>query len=685
MRTGIGVLLSLVTVLLLVWTTSALGQTADPKIVAMSPHKLEEQELTTNVSSGLPVVPKGSVAYFRAEDMDGEPLISALWEILASPSGSSATIAGPTDSSTTFTPDTTGQYQIRLTVTTASGSDDSTFVITAGKYAGIGDIGGATPDFAKGQCAACHAGAVDDKVGDWETTGHATIFRGGIDGVVSSHYASYCIGCHTTGFDDGATATNDGFDDVMVQVGWTFPDTLQESNSVDLETNFPDLAQLGVIGCENCHGPGTEHKGAVDKTAKSLDVGVCAQCHDEPWRHNIVSMWENSTHAELIGFPATRSSCEDCHAGSGFVKGFKDPSEAEGVPFENNLTCASCHDPHSDANEHLLRTVTADSLNDGTPITLGGLGQLCMNCHKSRRDAETYAVEYHDHFGPHHSLQADMYLGANAIEFGYDIGSSTHKFAVEDGCVGCHMYATPDTGQVGRDRIGGHSFAPHWDNDTPEDPSDDVENVAACADCHGPISSFDDIIASADYDNDGTVEGVQSEIHGMLTTLALLLPPIGVDEVEVDTTFTVTQLQTAYNYFFVEEDGSFGVHNAKYAFGLLEYTIGVLTGVEPVDEETIPLTYALNQNYPNPFNPSTEIRFSLPTTSWAKIEIYSVSGRKVATLAEGRYAPGTYKVKWNGTNDAGNPAASGMYMYRIEARGEPSGGFTMTKKMVLLK
>ncbi len=157
-----------------------------------------------------------------------------------------------------------------------------------------------------------------------------------------------------------------------------------------------------------------------------------------------------------------------------------------------------------------------------------------------------------------------------------------------------------------------------------------------------------------------------------------------VDDVEVDTTFSVTQLQTAFNYFFVLEDKSKGVHNTKYAVGLLNTSIGMLTGVKPVDE-TVPAEYALKQNYPNPFNPSTEIQFSLPTTSQTKLEIYSVAGEKVKTLVDGRYVPGTYKVTWNGTNDLGNPVASGMYLYRIDARGEPSGNFTMIKKMVLVK
>lgn len=690
MRTRIGVLLGLVAVLFLVWTTSTVGQTAKIKIEAMSPHKLEQQGLTTNVSSGLPVVPKGTVVYLSAEEMTGQAVNNCSWEVVTRPPGSSAVFADPTATLGKFTPDTTGQYQIRVTITTATGTDDTTIVITAGKFSGIGNVGGATPNFAKGQCAACHAGAVDNKVGEWETTGHATMFRRGINGEIGSYYRISCAACHTTGYDTAPTATNGGFDDVKVGVGWAFPSPVKAGEWDSLTTNYPELAQLGVIGCESCHGPGTLHVGDKTKTAKSLDAGVCAQCHDEPWRHNFVAMWENSKHAEATSVPSGpgRTSCVKCHTGLGFMKFAKGETITSADVAYQNISCSACHDPHSEANAHQLRLVTADALTDGTPISLGGVGQLCMNCHKSRRNAETYAIEYHDRFGPHGSPQADMFLGENAVEFGYSIGSSSHKYALADGCVSCHMYATPDTGQVGRDYIGGHTFAMHWDGGTPEDPSDDVEHFEGCASCHGPISSFDDILASTDYDNDGTVEGVQSEVKGMMTNLALLLPPVGVDEVVVDSswigTASVSQFQAAYNYFFVLNDGSFGVHNTKFAVGLLQRSIGVLTGVEPVGE-TVPEVYALEQNYPNPFNPSTEIRFSLPTAGTTKLEIYAVSGQKVRTLVDGRYSAGTYKVTWDGTNDVGSPVASGIYVYRMEAKGEPSGGFTMMKKMILLK
>ncbi len=96
-------------------------------------------------------------------------------------------------------------------------------------------------------------------------------------------------------------------------------------------------------------------------------------------------------------------------------------------------------------------------------------------------------------------------------------------------------------------------------------------------------------------------------------------------------------------------------------------------GIQPISSE-IPDSYKLYQNYPNPFNPVTNIRFDLPNDLNVSIRIYDIRGREVFSINEYKKA-GSYEVQFDGTN-----FASGMYFYMLEA-----GGFTETKKMVLLK
>ena len=90
--------------------------------------------------------------------------------------------------------------------------------------------------------------------------------------------------------------------------------------------------------------------------------------------------------------------------------------------------------------------------------------------------------------------------------------------------------------------------------------------------------------------------------------------------------------------------------------------------------------FALHPNYPNPFNPETRIRFELAKTSNVRLMIYDVLGRKVRTLVSDKMDAGHHVVNWNGMNDEGIEAASGMYVYRIKA-----GDFISHRKMLLVR
>jgi YVTN family beta-propeller protein len=92
------------------------------------------------------------------------------------------------------------------------------------------------------------------------------------------------------------------------------------------------------------------------------------------------------------------------------------------------------------------------------------------------------------------------------------------------------------------------------------------------------------------------------------------------------------------------------------------------------------LTFGLEQNTPNPFNPITTIRFSVAEDTHVRLIVYDVAGRRVRTLVDGNRKADVYKVEWDGTNDAGQSVATGMYFYRMTA-----GKFVQTKKMLLLK
>lgn len=90
--------------------------------------------------------------------------------------------------------------------------------------------------------------------------------------------------------------------------------------------------------------------------------------------------------------------------------------------------------------------------------------------------------------------------------------------------------------------------------------------------------------------------------------------------------------------------------------------------------------FLLSGNEPNPFNPATVIRFSLPGRAQAVLIIHDLRGRMIRTLASGAMEKGAHRVCWDGRDDGGKPASSGLYVVRLSSQGR-----TLLKKMALVK
>ncbi len=84
--------------------------------------------------------------------------------------------------------------------------------------------------------------------------------------------------------------------------------------------------------------------------------------------------------------------------------------------------------------------------------------------------------------------------------------------------------------------------------------------------------------------------------------------------------------------------------------------------------------------YPNPFNPETTLRYHLPAEGEVRLDIYSVAGRRIRTLVDGRQPAGWHDVAWDGRDSASGTVAAGVYLCRLEIAGD-----VRTRKVTLTR
>jgi len=336
---------------------------------------------------------------------------------------------------------------------------------------------------------------------------------------------------------------------------------------------------LAIAGCE---------RKVVVEDGDQTALTSCFTCHDDQDMEltAIELQWQRSVHASgnnsnrNRNYQSSYQACERCHTAEGFIASLEG-GDASGEHF-SPIHCFACHAPHTNGNLSLRTTA---------PVTLSnsfvfdrGVGNACAVCHHGRRNVDTYvadSVEVSSHWGPHYSQQGDMLIGSNAYEYdGYTYGNSAHTNAAVDGCPMCHMAAP-----VGI-YVGGHTFFTRFRDDFENLDFQDVNgcNVAACH--NGEIEDFDRL-AREDFDHDTEIEGVQTEIEGMLDSLrtlliaGTLLDPGTSEPPDDRVVATADSAGALFNFLFVEEDRSEGIHNTLYAVDLLQSSINFMATGSP--------------------------------------------------------------------------------------------------------
>ena len=364
------------------------------------------------------------------------------------------------------------------------------------------------------------------------------------------------------------------------------------------------------IACKGPEGPagtnGTNGKDGSNGTAG------CVTCHNNS--ANLVAKaneYDQSVHSEgLVYEYANRTACAMCHTHEGFLEsmasGLDTVYAAPGAvaPYANPSTiqCRTCHMIHTkyDSTDWKFRNVTPfTTVFSGHTQTIDiGTGNLCGRCHQSRAmspampTTDSVAITS-SRWYPHHGGQSSVLAGQTAYDLGVGgtlVSAQAHQ-KISNTCVRCHMSALPNVEVRG---IGGHSFGI-----ASTDPTTFVKTTSQTGcmsgdgeNCHAAKGAVGADAKFNPTDYPGSVDKMTADIMLIRTTMASKgwLDTTGTnfaqthsiknDLIKATTKaplkLKLIEAKALVNYFIVNQDQSWGVHNPKYVKSIIAQIKAVL-------------------------------------------------------------------------------------------------------------
>ena len=339
---------------------------------------------------------------------------------------------------------------------------------------------------------------------------------------------------------------------------------------------------LSLTSCEGDQGPigpaGPTGQTGPTGPAGETGEGVqnCKDCHGS---NQLITaklfQWENSVHATGGNYERNQASCAICHTSQGFLEVAGTGATSAGADVENPLpqNCYTCHMIHQTYTDADWALTTSDPVTFWVKGDMADLGNsnLCLNCHQARIPSPEVpepgvtgmASVTSSRYGPHHGAQGMMFTGSAGYEVPGDesYANGAHTNLVQNACITCHMAEVSG----GRD-AGGHTFRV---------ASEEGDlNTNGCIQCHTDAGELETL-----------VEETQTEVADLLLQLGTRLNELGIlrDDLELANAsssapleLTNVQLGALWNYQYVREDKSLGVHNGKYAKALLKNSLAAL-------------------------------------------------------------------------------------------------------------
>ncbi|MBK9982305.1 MAG: hypothetical protein IPP15_07755 [Saprospiraceae bacterium] len=335
---------------------------------------------------------------------------------------------------------------------------------------------------------------------------------------------------------------------------------------------------LGLASCEGDQGP-IGPVGPVGPNGPMGELGTqhCMECHGSSQLITAkMYQYEHSVHATGGNNNHNATNCAICHTSQGFLERIATGAVVTAAPINDPLpqNCYTCHQIHrtySEADWGFTQTQPVTLWVGGQTLDFGK-ANLCISCHQSRTytpallnpstasNSDTVNIT-NARYGPHHGPQGVMLPGLNGYEVAgplpYENSAHTALLAnnIKNACIVCHMGAAQAA------ESGGHTFRVISELD--------VINTAACVECH-PVAN--DVKALV-VDRQGQIDARLAELKALLVARGRLDP---VTDLAKPGKFVGHEAGALFNYKFVSEDKSRGVHNFKYANALLVNSIAAL-------------------------------------------------------------------------------------------------------------
>ncbi len=336
-----------------------------------------------------------------------------------------------------------------------------------------------------------------------------------------------------------------------------------------------------------------------------IDGGnVCLACHNVDYKviqPETYALSGHGTGTAHIGHGST--GCAACHTEGGYINTvYNETLTATSTFPEVRIGCTTCHSGgHASAGlaisgtDAALRSVTEYTLNqkdaNGNDVNVhfGNTSNNCIHCHQPRRNATSALVPntsgniaISSSFGPHYGNQTALLEGM----FGYEVSgttayptksSATHRTA--SSCTQCHMGPKDGTS-------GNHSMSP---------------SLNTCKTCHtgAGVVNFD-INAGQTKIKNLMIELAEEIVRVRPTDFRIAnytgTKPFTAPNIFTDATYSSNQLtimsgtlnyastddvkvrvaRAYWNWRYLYQDHSYGLHNPKYAEALLKNTIADL-------------------------------------------------------------------------------------------------------------